>query len=71
LTKQPPSKRLARYMPRRRENLHPAMVALIGRVFEWRYTGEARWRLDRKHAAEIPADADGLWAPDEDLVEPS
>jgi hypothetical protein len=69
--------RRARYMPKRRENLHPAMVALIGRVFDWRYAGtshkgdahpgQARWILDSKHAAEVPTDAIGLWASDEDL----
>jgi len=54
-------------MPKRTDNLHPALLALIGRVFEWRYAGDDRWMLDSKHEAEIPVDVLGLWASDEDL----
>jgi hypothetical protein len=59
--------RRARYMPKRRENLHPAMLAMIGRVFEWSYAGDDRWMLDSKHNADIPPGAIGVWAAEADL----
>jgi hypothetical protein len=53
------------------------MLALIGRVFDWCCVGTAHkddahpqqifWMLDAKHAAEVPPNVIGLWAPDEDL----
>jgi hypothetical protein len=69
---------VARYTPKNLATLRPCMRALIGRVFEWQWVGvsdddemfpgQDRWLMSRNHDQEIPEDARGRWAPDEDLV---
>jgi hypothetical protein len=71
-------KRVARFVPKKRDDLLPGMDAHIGKVFEFdqsfmrddedgAYAGQQTWVFARKHDKELGPDNAGRWVPDEDL----
>ena len=71
-------RRIARFVPKRTDNLQPGIEKHIGKVFlfdlgftkdedDGDYAGQTTWMFSRAHDEELGPENAGRWVPDEDL----